>query len=120
MNAVFPDRWQMPRLRARAAGIGFHQRALILAAAVSLAFGVATRYCQVAAWSADGVKVAHSQSPEAKRQHLLNDGHHWSAPAAALVLFRPAPVAFGISPVAPASPRRYGEDCLYSRPPPLC
>jgi len=94
--------------------------ALILLAVLSLTVSVATRYCALVRYDAHAPQFATSHSPEAKRQHLLNDGLHWSAPAAAFVLFEPTR---GLSRFLPAiSPitRLCLEDCLYDRPPPSC
>lgn len=106
-------------------GMSLHQNrqlrsVLILVAVLALATGVATRYCRVARYDSDAAKIARAQSLDGKRQHLLNDGLHWSAPAATFVLFKPALASPGISAVAPAFPWLFTDDCLYNRPPPLC
>ena len=109
------------RLRMRAArGMGFWHRTLILGAVVSLSVSVATRYCTVVRYAAQATKIAQSHSLEAKRQHLLNDGLHWSAPAAAFVLFEPTRVSSAALPAVPPITRLYSENCLYNRPPPSC
>jgi hypothetical protein len=95
------------------------RRALILAAVVSLTISVATRYTTVVRLEA-GTKALTSQSLDSERQHLLNDGLHWSAPAAIFVLLEPTRVSFAISPVIFPINRLYPEDLLYSRPPPSC
>jgi len=63
-------------------------------------------------------KILTSQSLDAKRQHLLKDGPHWSAPAATLVLFEPTQVLVAGLPAVPLGPQLYATDFLYSRPPP--
>jgi len=92
--------------------------ALILGAVLSLAVSVATRYSTVVQQAA--AKIVTSQSLDAKRQHLLNDGLHWSAPAATFVLFEPGGVSAAALPAVPPVTRLYSEDLLYSRPPPCC
>jgi hypothetical protein len=94
-------------------------RSLILGAVLSLTVSVATRYSTVVQQEA-AAKIVTSQSLDAKRQHLLNDGLHWSAPAVAFVLFVPAGASAVVLPAVPPIPRLYSEDLLYSRPPPSC
>jgi hypothetical protein len=91
---------------------------LILAAVLLLAVNVATRYCTVVGSQAGATRGVASQSVDAKRQHLLNDGLHWSAPAAKSVLFEPARVSSAVLPAAPPVPRFCSEPCLFTRPPP--
>jgi len=93
--------------------------ALILGAVLSLAVSVATRYGTVVQQEA-AAKIVTSQSLDAKRQHLLNDGLHWLAPAATFVLFEPSGVAVAALPAVPPVTQLYSEDLLYSRPPPSC
>jgi len=92
--------------------------ALILGAVLSLTINVATRYCNVIGAGTQALKAAKAHSPDAKRQHLLNDSLHWSAPAAAFVLFEPTRVSSAVLPAIPLVTRLYPEDCLYNRPPP--
>jgi hypothetical protein len=95
------------------------QRAgLILVAALLLAVNVATRYYTVGGSQTGATKSLTSPSLDAKRQHLLNNGFHWSAPAAKSVLFEPARVSSAVLPATPPAPRFCSEDCLYTRPPP--
>jgi len=97
--------------------INVWRRALILGAVLSLAVSVATRYSTVVQQEA-AAKVVTSRSLDAERQHLLNDGLHWSAPAATFVLFEPAGVSDAALPAVPPVTQLYSEDLLYSRPPP--
>jgi len=98
----------------------FWRRTLILGAVLSLTISVATRYGAVVRHETGTIKIVASQSLDAKRQHLLNDGFHWSAPAATFVLFAPARVSASALPgVAPIT-RLYSGDVLYGRPPPYC
>ena len=98
-------------------GSGSWQRALILGTVLALTVSLATRYSTVRG-EAGTTKNASSQSLDSKRQHLLNDGLHWTAPAATFVLFEPAEVSSAVWPVALPTARPYAEDLLYSRPPP--
>lgn len=93
---------------------------LILLAVLSLTVSVATRYCALVRYDAHVPQFATSHSPDAKRQHLLNDGLHWSAPAAAFVLFEPTRAVSGFLPEIPPRAGFYLENCLYDRPPPSC
>jgi hypothetical protein len=95
----------------------FWRRALVLGAVLSLAISVATRYSTVVRHKA-ATKILTSQSLDAKRQHLLKDGLHWSAPAATFVLFEPTQVLVAGLPAVPLGPQLYAPDFLYSRPPP--
>ena len=94
--------------------------AVILLAVLSLTVSVATRYCALVRYDAHAPQFATSHSPDAKRQHLLNDGLHWSAPAAAFVFFEPTGAFSGFLPEIPPMARFYLENCLYDRPPPSC
>jgi hypothetical protein len=98
--------------------VSIWRRTLILAAVLSLAINVATRYTTVVPSSA--AKIVSPQSVDAKRQHLLNDGLHWSAPAATFVLFQPAGASAAALPPVPPVTRLDSEDFLFSRPPPFC
>ena len=97
----------------------FWHNALILGAVLSLTIHVASRYCYVTGAETQTLNAAKAHSPDAKRQHLLNDGLHWSAPAA-FVLFKPTGVFAALLPAVPSITRLYSEDCRYSRPPPSC
>ena len=112
---------QRPRfLAAFAPGNDRWLEALILGAVLSLALNVATRYTTITPQGASRTKSITSQSLDVQRQHLLNDGLHWSAPAAKFVLFEPAPLSFAVLPsIAPVT-GVYSEECLYDRPPPDC
>ena len=101
-------------------GTSFWRKALILGAALSLAISLITRYSTVQLPEAHATKTAASQSLDAQRQHLLNDGANWSAPAATFVLLE-AQGAFARVPSSiPRTVRLYSENCLYNRPPPSC
>jgi hypothetical protein len=93
------------------------RRALVLGAVLSLTISVATRYSTVVRRET-ATKIVTSQSLLAKRQHLLKDGLHWSAPAATFVLFEPTVAHIAVFPAVPLGPRLYATDFLYSRPPP--
>lgn len=99
---------------------GLRPTAVILVAVFSLAVSVATRYSTAVGQEAQATKIIRSQSLDAKRQHLLNDGLHWSAPAVTFVLFAPARVSARALPAVPSIARLFLEDCLYKRPPPSC
>ncbi len=95
----------------------FWPRALVLGAVLSLAISVATRYSTVVRHET-ATNILTSQSLDAKRQHLLKDGLHWSAPPATFVLFEPSGVHVSALPAVPPGPPLYATDFLYSRPPP--
>jgi hypothetical protein len=95
----------------------FRRRALVLGAVLSLTISVATRYNTVVPQKT-ATNILTSQSLDAKRQHLLKDGLHWSAPAATFVLFEPTQVLVAGLPAVPLGPQLYATDFLYSRPPP--
>jgi hypothetical protein len=95
-------------------------RTLILGAVLSLAINVATRYTTIAPQERSKTKSTTSQSLDGKRQHLLNDGLHWSAPAAKFILFEPAGISAATLPAVPSITGCYSEECLYDRPPPYC
>jgi len=99
---------------------GCWRRTLIMVAVVSLSISVATRYCAVVQFSSRAATVAKACPPEGKRQHLLNDGLHWSAPVETFVLFEPAGVSGAVLLTEPLLTRPYSQDSLYSRPPPVC
>jgi hypothetical protein len=94
--------------------------ALILVAVVSLTVSLATRYYIVTGSDSQTTSVLKSNSTDGKRQHLLNDGLHWTAPVTMVSVFRPrrifiaAPLA--VLPATVLCP----EHCLYNRPPPSC
>ena len=104
-------------MRERRSQHSFWRRALILGAVLSLAISVATRYSTVVRHDA-AAKILTSQSLDAKRQHLLKDGLHWSAPAATFVLFEPTEARVVGLPFISTGPPLYATDFLYSRPPP--
>jgi hypothetical protein len=97
----------------------FLRRALVLGAVLSLAISVATRYSTVVRHET-AAKILTSQSRDAKRQHLLKNGLHWSAPAATFVLFEPTQSLVAGLPAVPLGPQLYATDSLYCRPPPSC
>lgn len=110
------------RTRVRAGGlrwVSIWRKTLIFTAVLSLAINVATRYTTVVQQKA-AAKIVSPDSVDAKRQHLLNDGLHWSAPAATFVLFQPAGASTAGLPPVPRVARLDSEDFLYSRPPPFC
>ncbi len=92
--------------------------ALILFAVLSLATNVATRYCYASGNDSQTLKAAKSGPLDGKRQHLLNDGLHWSAPVPTFSLFEPAKVSIVVLPATSPVARFHSEDCLYNRPPP--
>ncbi len=94
--------------------------AMIFFTVLSLAVSVATRYCLVGRRDTRVTTIVTSHSLDAHRQHLLNDGVHWSAPASAFVLFEPIRGFFLVRPAVPPRIRLYSEDYLYNRPPPAC
>jgi len=94
-------------------------RTLILAAVTSIAVSVATRYSTIVPLKAEATKRATSQSLDGKRQHLLNDGLHWSAPAVKSVLFVPARLSAAVLPFIGFVTGLHSEE-LYDRPPPYC
>jgi hypothetical protein len=104
-------------MRGRRSQHSFWRRALVLGAVLSLAISVATRYSAVGP-QRTATKILTSQSLDAKRQHLLKNGLHWSAPAATFVLFEPTQVLVAGLPAVPLEPQLYATDFLYSRPPP--
>jgi len=118
--SVFSDhcegRWQLGNRALRASRFWHH--ALILGAVLSLTINVATRYCNVTAAETQTLKTAKAHSLDGQRQHLLNDGAHWSAPAATLVLFQPAEVSSVPLPAVASVLRPRSEDYRSSRPPP--
>jgi hypothetical protein len=97
----------------------FWRRALVLGAILSLAISVATRYSTVVPQKT-ATKILTSQSLDAKHQHLLKNGLHWSAPAATFVLFEPTEARVVGLLFISTGPRLYATDFLYSRPPPSC
>jgi hypothetical protein len=100
--------------------LGFWRGALILSAVLSLAINVATRYSTLTPRETGTTKGATSKSLDGKRQHLLNDGLHWSAPAAKFILFEPAAISVAALPAVPPATRSRSEGLLCSRPPPFC
>ena len=95
-------------------------KALILGAVLSLAINVATRFTTITPQETSKTKSATAQSLDGKRQHLLDDGLHWSAPAAKFVLFEPARLSVAVLPSIPPATGIYSEESLYDRPPPYC
>ena len=96
----------------------FGRPVLVVAAVLSLAISVATRYSTIVRREAGGTKLVASQSLDAKRQQLLRDGVRWFAPAATFVLFEPPKMFFPALFAVALTGRLYSEEFLYSRPPP--
>ncbi len=94
--------------------------AVTLVTVLSLAVSVATRYCPVVRDETHATNRVTPQSLDAKRQHLLNDGFHWFAPAATFGLRQPAWTAVALLPAVAPHIRLYPEDGLRNRPPPSC
>lgn len=91
---------------------------LILLAIFGISVSVATRYVVVGSSSPES--CIKCQSLDAKRQHLLSDGMHWTAPVASFIFFvAPKPSARIITLALPLH-ELYSEDWLYNRPPPSC
>jgi len=112
LGSSFDRRWVCQK--------SFWLRGLILGAILSLALNVATRYSTITRQEAGTTKSATSQSLDGQRQNLLNDGLHWSAPAAKFVLFEPAGISAATLPAVPSITGCHSEECLYDRPPPCC
>jgi hypothetical protein len=108
------------RHSVRGRSLGVWHRTLILSAVLCLGINVATRYSTIAPLETGATKDATSKSLDGKRQHLLNDGLQWCAPAANFVLFEPAAISAAALPAVPPATRSFSEDLLYSRPPPFC
>ena len=96
------------------------RHALILVAAVSLSISVVTRYCTIAQSSPQATTLVKASPLAGKRQHLLNDGFHWSAPIATFVLYEPAGISTAVPQTGSLIARISLEDSLHNRPPPLC
>jgi hypothetical protein len=108
-------------MKRRRSTIGYSwQHALVLGAVLSLAINVATRYCTVLTESAQSAHSASAHAVDAQRQHLLNDGLHWSAPPPVFVLLPPVGLCCSILTGNPAVPHRYSDESLWDRPPPAC
>src|SRR5579885_2225544 len=90
---------------------------LILLALLSLTISVATRYCHVSGAQSQTLKSAKANPLDGKRQHLLNNGLHWSAPVEKFVLLLPAFVPAIVRPAASPIVQLYSTDCLHNRPP---
>ena len=101
-------------------GVQLRHRALILGAVLALATNVATRYCSVTIVETHALKIAQWHSLDAQRQHLLNDGLHWLAPAATFVLFEPAKALAAVPLSVSPALRLHSDECRFSRPPPSC
>ena len=93
---------------------------IAIVAITALANSVATRYCVASEAQSSGRDLVKAASIEAKRQHLLDNGLHWTAPVIALFLLEPAELSHAALPDIPLRPRNFFEDCLYNRPPPTC
>src|SRR5579863_5915088 len=63
----------------RSGMVSVFSRAAIVLAICSLTFSLATRYVDLSSGS-QIVKAINVHAPQAKRQHLLGDGAHWTAP----------------------------------------
>jgi hypothetical protein len=117
--SIFSDRRASARPLEDRVGRGVRgwHHALILGAVLSLTINVATRYCQVTSTDTQ-VEAVKSRSLDAQRQHLLNDGFHWSIPASAFVLFKPTPFVAAVLPDTFPLNCLHSEVCSYNRPPP--
>src|ERR1035437_9657943 len=105
--------------RARANFASRCRIAIVLLAICSLTVSLATRYTALGA-EVQKVTTVKSQSPDAKRQHLLSNALQWTAPASSFTLFQP-PRSFvlTVSAVVPST-NLTSESWLYNRPPPSC
>ncbi len=93
-------------------------RMFVLFAICSLTFSLATRFVAVPS-EAHSIKAIISHAPEAKRQHMLGDGAHWTAPALTFTLLEPPTYSHHIicNDVLPTN--LVSESWLYNRPPPV-
>jgi hypothetical protein len=93
--------------------------AVVLLAICSLTASLATRY------TAQGSEVqkattVKSQSPDVKRQHLLNNALQLLAPGSSFALFQPPRSSVLTVSVVIPSTNLSSESSLYNRPPPSC
>jgi len=110
-----------PMLRnARLPRASWRRCGLIVVAVCSLAVSLATRYCVLAAPDNHSETTVQSHAPAPKRQHLDNDGLHWTAPAATFILFKPGRAHIAVLPAVRPATNLYAGDCLHNRPPPSC
>ncbi len=109
MASIRKQRWYA----ARAFG-----RTLAVVSICALALNVATRYSTSNA-EVHVIKAVKSNAPEAKRQHLLANGAHWTAPTPSFT-FLDAPRATIRVVSADVLPTNlFSESWLYNRPPPV-
>src|ERR1039458_1290034 len=112
----------MVMLEHSRAGVSFGSRcriAVVVLAICSLTVSLATRYT-VQGPEVQKVTTVKSQSPDAKRQHLLSNALQWTAPASSFTLFQPPRSSvFAVSVVVPPT-NLSSESWLYNRPPPSC
>ncbi|MGA2697628.1 MAG: hypothetical protein ABSE92_16315 [Terriglobales bacterium] len=108
MASIRKQRWHFGRAFVRT---------IAVVSVCALALNVATRYSSSNA-EVHLVKAVKSNSPEAKRQHLLSNGAHWTAPTSSFTfLAPPRPTARVVSAdVLPTN--LFSESWLYNRPPP--
>jgi hypothetical protein len=93
--------------------------AVVLLAILCLTVSLATRFT-VLGPDVQKVTTVKSQSPDAKRQHLLSNALQWTAPASSFTLFQPPRSSvFAVSVVIPST-NLSSESWLYNRPPPSC
>jgi hypothetical protein len=92
---------------------------LILLAVCSLSVSLWTRYA-LDNPDLEGPSQLKCRSLDAKRQHLLSDGLHWTAPAAKVTYFvAPRPSTRVVVTVPPVKDL-FLEQWLFDRPPPSC
>ena len=99
---------------------GMAQRGLIVIALFSLTISLATRYCVSTASSNHPQTTATSHAPSPKRQHLVSDGLHWTAPSSTFTLFEPGPARSVLLPPFSPITSLYIGSSLHNRPPPFC
>jgi hypothetical protein len=92
-------------------------RALVVVAICSLAVNVATRYCSSSP-DVSIVKAVKCNAPEAKRQHLLANGAHWTAPTPTFTFLPPPRTTLHVVSADVLPTHLFSESWLYNRPPP--
>jgi len=104
--------------RARVRFASRRRIAIVLLAVCALTGSLATRFMVVAGAEVQHVTTVKSQSPDAKRQHLLSKALQWTAPPSGFTLFQPPrPSVLTVSVVIPPT-NLTAESWLYNRPPP--
>ncbi len=94
------------------------RRWLILTSVLTLAIAVATRFSTAAAASDCSQTTVSSHAPTAKRQHLVSDGLHWTAPPSTFTLFEPDRRSNTTLPAVFPINTFYAGNCPHNRPPP--